>query len=277
MARLRADETTLKWIKTLRDRQIPPQAIAAELLRLCFSLSAVRGVFQNDTGLDWNALALLEADRDVDYQALAAVSLTQGGRDFPLQRVATDKVQLFVLDDFLSDAECDGLVALIDQNLQPTTIATAAETKGYRTNRTCDLGLSTAPLVRTVDEKIARALGIPLLYSERIQGQRYDTGEEYKQHADFFPPGPDGRKLMGAMGNRTWTFMIYLNDVEKGGGTGFPAIEKSFSPQKRRALVWNNLYADGTLNLDTRHAGLPVEAGSKVIVTKWFRERARPT
>jgi len=61
------------------------------------------------------------------------------------------------------------------------------------------------------------------------------------------------------------------NDVEQGGGTRFFAIDKTFQPQQGRAIVWNSLYPDGSVNRNTLHAGLPVEKGEKIIITKWFR------
>ena len=69
--------------------------------------------------------------------------------------------------------------------------------------------------------------------------------------------------------------MVDLNDVQGGGATHFVALDRSFSPIKGTALVWNNRRADGTVNPDTLHAGLPVSAGHKVIITKWFRERGK--
>jgi prolyl 4-hydroxylase len=45
------------------------------------------------------------------------------------------------------------------------------------------------------------------------------------------------------------------------------------SPRKGMLLAWNNMGADGAPNMDSIHAGLPVTAGVKHIVTKWFRER----
>jgi prolyl 4-hydroxylase len=39
------------------------------------------------------------------------------------------------------------------------------------------------------------------------------------------------------------------------------------------AVFWNNLHSDGSSNRDTLHCGLPVEAGHKIIITKWFREK----
>ena len=69
--------------------------------------------------------------------------------------------------------------------------------------------------------------------------------------------------------------MVYLNDVPKGGGTKIFAIDKVIMPQKGRAIIWNNLHPDGSVNYDTLHAGLPVEDGEKFIITKWFRVKGR--
>jgi prolyl 4-hydroxylase len=78
---------------------------------------------------------------------------------------------------------------------------------------------------------------------------------------------------LATRGQRTWTFMVYLNEGMKGGGTKFFAIHRVFTPKKGTAVVWNNLYPDGSPNHDTLHSGLPVEAGHKIVITKWFRER----
>ncbi len=67
--------------------------------------------------------------------------------------------------------------------------------------------------------------------------------------------------------------MVYLNNVEAGGGTRFFEINHTFMPAKGQAVAWNNLREDGTVNPDTAHAGTPVDAGHKMIITKWFRER----
>lgn len=67
--------------------------------------------------------------------------------------------------------------------------------------------------------------------------------------------------------------MIYLNDTPKGGGTHFLYLDQIFYPKQGQAVIWNNLYPDGTPNRNTLHHGMPVEEGQKVIITKWFREK----
>jgi len=109
-------------------------------------------------------------------------------------------------------------------------------------------------------------------YSEGIQAQRYDVGQQFKPHWDYFTPDTDAyRRLAGVRGNRTWTFMVYLNDVLEGGATRFTKIDHAVTPKAGMAVLWNNLNADGSTNEFTMHCGEPVVRGHKIIITKWFR------
>ncbi len=67
--------------------------------------------------------------------------------------------------------------------------------------------------------------------------------------------------------------MAFLNDVEEGGQTIFPNLELQVPPQAGAVLAWNNAKPDGSPNPDTIHAALPVKAGVKYVITKWFRTR----
>ena len=62
-------------------------------------------------------------------------------------------------------------------------------------------------------------------FSEPIQAQYYQVGQQFKAHTDYFDPGTNTSDV-NLKGNRTWTFMIYLNNVEVGGETYFPNINK---------------------------------------------------
>jgi len=190
-----------------------------------------------------------------------------------LKKVSTDALDLYALDEFMRPKECDELVALINHYLRPSTITIESEDKQFRTSRTCDLSLLQSPVAKRIDAKIARTLGIRLEYSEGIQAQRYDVGQQFKPHTDYFEPGTSEYATFGAeRGNRTWTFMVYLNEGMAGGGTTFLGIPHTFVPKKGQALLWNNLNPDRTPNAATLHCGEPVTAGHKIIITKWFRE-----
>ncbi len=110
--------------------------------------------------------------------------------------------------------------------------------------------------------------------SEPMQGQRYDIGEYFKAHTDWFAPGTNEfDKHTRRGGQRTWTVMVYLNNVEAGGETRFERIGRDFRPVAGLGLAWNNLKADGSPNAATLHEALPVLQGRKYVITKWFREK----
>jgi prolyl 4-hydroxylase len=68
--------------------------------------------------------------------------------------------------------------------------------------------------------------------------------------------------------------MIYLSDVESGGETHFPHCGFMVPPREGTILLWNNMDEEGAPNRNSLHAALPVTAGTKYVVTRWYRERA---
>lgn len=208
----------------------------------------------------------------LDYRRVARVAITRTAAN-GVRRVDTDLCQLYVLDDFMTPPECERMIAIVNKKLRPSTITTTDGPSDYRTSRTCDLGKLDDPFIAEIDERIARTLGVRRAWSEPIQGQRYDIGQEFKEHTDYFEPGTEEFDVYaGDRGQRTWTFMIYLNDTVRGGHTRFVRVERSFEPKRGQALVWNNLYPSGIPNPDTLHHGDKVEEGQKLIITKWFRD-----
>lgn len=208
----------------------------------------------------------------IDYAALSQTLALYGdaGR---AQRFGSDLLQLYTLDNFLSAEECERIIALTESRLRPSLVTHDNGDKAFRTSMTCHLRESDDDFVRYVDEKISRTLGVRLPYSEAIQAQHYAVGQEFKAHHDYFAPDMDVyRDFTAEMGQRTWTFMVYLNDTEQGGGTHFLYPDHVFFPKQGQAVIWNNLHPDGVPNRHTLHHGMPVEAGKKVIITKWFRE-----
>lgn len=188
-------------------------------------------------------------------------------------RHGSGKAELYTVDDFLDAGACAGIVKLILAQLRPSTIS-APPGGGYdntfRTSRTCDLS-DQEPEVARLDAKICAALGFDKSLTEPTQGQHYEIGQVFKTHTDFFKPYELERYTMGNLGQRTWTFMIYLNDPGGGGETEFPDIGLKVTPKLGRAVVWNNLLASGMGNDATRHQSLALTAGTKTIITKWFR------
>ena len=227
------------------------------------------------------------ANPDLDFKKIANIALTLPDRQFTIQKILTDKLQLYVLEDFLLPEECDYLIKKGTSTLTPSTIVRLADENKLaniagtadlttRSSQTGYLDASKDSKIAQIDQRICEAMGIHQSYSEMTQLQQYRVGQHYKNHNDYFMPGTDELNVYAAVrGNRTWTFMVYLKEGMEGGGTHFPRINKVFLPKVGTAVVWNNRYPDGRVNPDTLHAGMPVLAGEKFVITKWFREKGQ--
>jgi prolyl 4-hydroxylase len=190
-----------------------------------------------------------------------------------VQRVPDRRLELFVARRFLEPAQCGRLVALIDANRRPSTIADPNGDHYFRTSETCDLDMAD-PDAAELDARLAALSGIDPRFGEPLQGQRYAEGQEFKAHTDYFEPtGADFEKFCTVAGQRTWTFMVYLDQPQAGGATRFKVIDKTIQPEPGKLLCWNNRRPDGSGNPATLHHGMKVRQGVKHVITKWYRER----
>ena len=190
-----------------------------------------------------------------------------------VQRVPSDKIELFQMRDFASPQLCQQLIALIERDRRPSTLADAGDDRYFRTSETCDLPEADES-VREIERLLTKLNGIDPSYGEPLQGQRYEVGQEFKPHCDYFNRGGrDWDRYCAVAGQRTWTFMVYLNDVEAGGATRFKAVNKTFRPEVGKLLCWNNRRLDGSENPNTIHHGMKVRKGVKYVITKWYREK----
>lgn len=192
--------------------------------------------------------------------------------DPAVHRVPVEEAELFAVGGFLDPAECAHLMAMIDSVAKPSPTF-EGEARKYRTSYSGDVDPRDS-FVRMIERRLCDLLGMEPSWGETVQGQRYAPGQEFQAHYDWFDTGetywPDESRRGG---QRSWTAMAYLNDVEEGGATVFPEVHVSIQPQAGSLLIWNNMRPDGTPNPAVRHAALPVERGVKYVVTKWFRTR----
>ena len=188
-------------------------------------------------------------------------------------QVPATGLEIFVVRSFLSEDECAGLIERIDADLKPSRLLADDPDPEFRTSQTCELSPAD-PLVGDVDQRIAAFMGMNPSFAETLQGQRYAVGQQFKPHHDFFytdqPYWPAQEK---SGGQRTWTAMAFLNNVERGGQTFFERAGVRITPKAGNLLMWNNLDLAGEPNTYSLHQGMPVEEGVKYIVTKWFRGR----
>jgi prolyl 4-hydroxylase len=192
--------------------------------------------------------------------------------DPSVYRLPVDTIEIYGVAEFFSADECARLIAMVDAVARPSPTY-HGNSDGGRTSYSGDVNPDDS-LIRMIQRRLDDLLGIDPDHGEMIQGQRYAPGQEFRAHYDFFDTAADYWPAeLARGGQRTWTAMGYLNAVEAGGATEFPRVPISVPPQPGTLLVWNNMGAGGNPNPLSLHAGMPVEAGTKYIVTKWYRVR----
>lgn len=187
-------------------------------------------------------------------------------------RLPTSLAEIYIVQDFLNRQDCRWLIKLINRvSLQDSARSKIAQD---RTSRAAHLGQIGHPFVAEIDDRICRLMGLDSAKGEPLQGHYYRRGQFFKAHTDYFKPS-EMATYGKDQGQRTYTFLVYLNDVDRGGETWFPKLDISVRPVAGTALVWNNRRG-GFPNPHTLHQGNAVLKGSKVILTKWFRTNRAP-
>lgn len=126
------------------------------------------------------------------------------------------------------------------------------------------------PLIQKIEQRISDLTGIPVENGEGIQVLRYEKGQQYKPHFDYFPEDKEGSAThIKNGGQRIATFLMYLNTPESGGATIFPDAGLEVHAREGNALLFK--YNTPTEDTKTLHGGTPVEAGVKWVATKWLR------
>jgi prolyl 4-hydroxylase len=187
-------------------------------------------------------------------------------------KLPSDHAAAWKLPNYLDAVTCKRLVTMIDAKRRPSTLLSDSGNSSFRTSESCDMNRH-SPEIQPIDEGLAHLLGMDPAWGETMQGQRYAAGQYFRAHHDYFHEGESYWPAMKAAGGqRVWTAMIFLNDVEEGGATWFPQAGVRVKPKRGTLLAWNNMKPDGSPNTATLHEGTAVSEGVKYIITKWFRE-----
>lgn len=180
-----------------------------------------------------------------------------------------------VLDDFLSRDECGSLISMAVNRMSRSQVVDAnsgaSKTDVSRTSYGTFFKRGENELVAAIERRISERVGIPIEHGEGLQVLRYGVGEEYKPHQDYFSTNElVAAKHLQRGGQRVLTFLVYLNTPLLGGATCFPDAGIEVGARQGRALAF--AYPKPDAALKTLHGGMPVLAGEKWVITKWFRE-----
>lgn len=191
---------------------------------------------------------------------------------------------LKTVDNFLSSEICQKIIEYAEPILVDSKIigqdGSAIIQQEIRQSKITSLQKDDLEIIqKELFEKVSLFTGFDSERFEKITIHRYQEGEGFKLHQDYFIDYDDiesqekhvERCKFG--GNRVSTIIIYLNDVEAGGETWFPWINKGVPPKQGKLLQFNYDYSEWLPNIQTQHLALPVKSGEKWILTVWVRER----
>jgi len=131
----------------------------------------------------------------------------------------------------------------------------------------------TDPLVHRVTARINNLTGTPYDNGEDLQIVRYEPGQFYRRHHD------QNTAVWAPQGPRVLTFFMYLNEVEDGGETAFPAIRTAdghlvVKPKLGSAILWPSTLDAQPMEADMRtdHEAMPVHTGIKYGANMWIHQ-----
>ena len=189
-----------------------------------------------------------------------------------------DKQMIAVVHDFISQEECEEILAYSWQNMERSTVA-SKDGKGQkhdkRTGSNTWLQHDASPIIKGVADRISQMVRMPLKNAEPFQVVYYKENEEYDYHWDSFDESDDvaTEEYTKNGGQRLITVLGYLRDVPKGGETGFNHLGVNIQPRRGSVIVWWNVEPNTTKReIKSQHAGLPVLEGEKYAFNLWVRE-----
>lgn len=194
-----------------------------------------------------------------------------------------DAPRIFTIETFIPAEACAWIVAQSSKAQRAAPVldrnAKSAAINAVRTNTSCYFDrLGHELILHLVDLRIAALSGLHVIHQEPTNVLRYQPGQEYKPHYDFFA-GADEAAFgaeIARIGQRIGTVLIYLNDDYAGGETAFPHLDWRCKGKTGDALLFWSANAQGQLERNALHAGLPVTAGEKWLLSKWLRAKPVP-
>ena len=178
-----------------------------------------------------------------------------------------------IIDNFITADNCDELVQMAKNRFVASTVYSTNSGTVDRSSRSSSCAYfkrGENELIKSIEDKVASSLKISLDQIEPLQIVKYEKGQEYKYHHDYF-----GSQTDQLQNQRVYSILVYLNDLDEidGGSTHFPLYKIRTYPYKGRAVGWNNLNPDGKENSLTLHAGEPILSDKvKYVLTIWTRQ-----
>jgi len=217
-----------------------------------------------------------------NYPAAAgmAARLAKNGRlprHKSTRQALSDKPTIESITGLLDPMECSHLAALSMPHLKPSRVISdqpSGRQGGGRTSEGMQFHHGLRDLVVTnIIRRLCAIAACDFSQTEALTVLMYIPDAEYRVHPDYFSADTEGgSQQLENGGQRIKTFICYLNEVDGGGQTHFPDLGIKVKPEPGSVVYFDNADKAGQPYPESRHAGLPVTAGSKWISTLWVRQ-----
>ena len=169
---------------------------------------------------------------------------------------------------------------LIDQ-AAPRLVAASVHGDADRQTRTArDAGFGPRQrdlVLAVLQERAAGLTQVPVDYHEPPNVISYEAGQEFKLHVDFIDPRvPEFQRELAELGQRTATFVTYLNDDFDGAETHFPHVGLKLRGGTGDAILFLNTLPNGEPDHGTAHFAPAPTRGRKWVLSQWIRSQPFP-
>lgn len=192
------------------------------------------------------------------------------------EQYADDPI-VWVIDDFTTETEREHIVKFAGRRMGAAKVSRLGDNRfsEKRTGSVAWLKHDHTPIVRGLVKRVSELVNVPVSHAESLQVVHYAETEEYQPHYDSWDLTTEkGRQKTAKGGQRAVTALLYLNDVDAGGSTGFPNLGIEVEPVPGRMVIFHNLFEGvSERHVDSLHGGMPVFYGEKWACNLWFREQ----
>jgi prolyl 4-hydroxylase len=157
----------------------------------------------------------------------------------PFGELIDERIDLRYIRGFITPEQCHHLIELAKDKASRSQVIVGKDTKSVteqRTSHSFAIPAHFDDVVADIERKASGMVNATPAHVEGLQVVRYQPGDYFKQHHDFFVE-PYRTEINN---QRQYTFFVYLNDVNGGGETEFPHLNRAFQPKMGDAVFWRN-------------------------------------
>ncbi|MFV2035856.1 MAG: 2OG-Fe(II) oxygenase [Halocynthiibacter sp.] len=182
-----------------------------------------------------------------------------------------------VIDDFFDAGDAHHIIELGRNDLGPSNVlvGTSRTSSDKRSNLHAVLDQWQDARCTELANRLSAIVRLPPENAESAKLLCYRDDQKFDPHFDAYSLALGHVEYLRMGGQRLFTTICYLNDVDEGGETVFPALKIAVTPRLGRVLMFSNTVPGANEpHPHALHAGTALTAeGEKWVLSLWWREQ----